>query len=74
MGSAVVGFSGDGGAGDGEVVVVNLNPKLKEKSNKTTLFSEDCVRLFGYEAMVERFLELEVTGLDQDGQPIKVDA
>ena len=27
----------------------------------------------GYIAMVERFLEVEVTGLDQDGQPIKVD-
>ncbi|GKC57673.1 RNA-directed DNA polymerase, eukaryota [Tanacetum coccineum] len=28
----------------------------------------------GYEAMVERFLEVEVTGLDQDEQLIKVDA
>ncbi|GJR79883.1 hypothetical protein Tco_0150668 [Tanacetum coccineum] len=31
------------------------------------------LRVFGYEAMVERFLELEVTGLDQDGQPIKME-
>ncbi|GJW37477.1 peptide deformylase 1A, chloroplastic-like protein [Tanacetum coccineum] len=53
---------------------VILNPKLKEKSNKTALFFEDCVSVFGYEAMVERFLEVEVTGLDQDGQLIKVDA
>ncbi|GJW05063.1 peptide deformylase 1A [Tanacetum coccineum] len=51
-----------------------LNPKLKEKINKKALFFEGCVSVPGYEAMVERFLEVEVTGLDQDGQPIKVDA
>ncbi|GJY20293.1 peptide deformylase 1A, chloroplastic-like protein [Tanacetum coccineum] len=55
-------------------LLVILNPKLKEKSNKTASFFEGCASVFGYEAMVERFLEVEVTGLDQDGQPIKVDA
>ncbi|GKC50263.1 formylmethionine deformylase, partial [Tanacetum coccineum] len=55
-------------------LLVILNPKLKEKSNKTALSFEGCLSVPGYEAMVERFLEVEVTGLDQDGQPIKVDA
>ncbi|PWA30843.1 Formylmethionine deformylase [Artemisia annua] len=55
-------------------LLVILNPKLKEKSNKTALFFEDCVSVDGHQAMVERFLEVEVTGLDQNGQPIKVDA
>ncbi|GKC59587.1 peptide deformylase 1A, chloroplastic-like protein [Tanacetum coccineum] len=55
-------------------LLVILNPKLKEKSNKTALLFEGCLSVPGYEAMVERFLEVEVTGLDQDGQPIKVDA
>ncbi|GJY88684.1 peptide deformylase 1A, chloroplastic [Tanacetum coccineum] len=56
--------------------------KTKEKSNKTASLLQKVVQgefdglvcVFGYEAMVERFLEVEVTGLDQDGQPIKVDA
>lgn len=28
----------------------------------------------GYRAVVERYLDVEVTGMDRDGQPIKVDA
>ncbi|KAM7475928.1 hypothetical protein LguiB_023171 [Lonicera macranthoides] len=33
-----------------------------------------CECVDGFRAMVERYLEVEVAGLDRDGQPIKVDA
>ncbi|KDO45232.1 hypothetical protein CISIN_1g024519mg [Citrus sinensis] len=51
-----------------------LNPKLKKKSDRTALFFEGCLSVNGYRAVVERYLDIEVTGLDRDGQPIKVDA
>ncbi|RRT43006.1 hypothetical protein BHE74_00009300 [Ensete ventricosum] len=48
---------------------VIVNPKLKKKSNKTAFFFEGCLR-----AVVERYLEVEVSGLDRNGHPIKIDA
>ncbi|XP_050233636.1 peptide deformylase 1A, chloroplastic/mitochondrial [Mercurialis annua] len=55
-------------------LLVILNPKLKKKSNKTALFFEGCLSVDGFRAVVERSLEVEVTGLSRYGQPIKVDA
>ncbi|XP_031263482.1 peptide deformylase 1A, chloroplastic [Pistacia vera] len=55
-------------------LLVILNPKLQKKSNKTALFFEGCLSVDGYRAVVERYLDVEVTGLDRDGKPIKVDA
>lgn len=55
-------------------LLVILNPKLKKKNNKTALFFEGCLSVDGFRAVVERHLEVEVTGLDRDGQPIGIDA
>nr|GMD10525.1 peptide deformylase 1A, chloroplastic [Ipomoea batatas] len=55
-------------------LLVIINPKLKKKGDKTALFFEGCLSVDGFRAVVERHLEVEVTGLDQTGQPIKVDA
>ncbi|KAK9141674.1 hypothetical protein Syun_011074 [Stephania yunnanensis] len=55
-------------------LLVVLNPKLKKKNNKTALFFEGCLSVDGFRAVVERHLEVEVTGLSRDGQPIKIDA
>lgn len=55
-------------------LLVVVNPKLKSKSNKTAIFFEGCLSVDGYRAAVERYLEVEVTGLDRQGKPIKVDA
>ncbi|XP_058074492.1 peptide deformylase 1A, chloroplastic [Magnolia sinica] len=55
-------------------LLVILNPKLKKKGNKTALFFEGCLSVDGFRAVVERHLEVEVTGLGRDGQPIKVHA
>ncbi|PKI32281.1 hypothetical protein CRG98_047328 [Punica granatum] len=55
-------------------LLVILNPKLKKKSNRTALFFEGCLSVDGYRAVVERYLDVEVSGLDRDGKPIKVDA
>ncbi|KAJ8774719.1 hypothetical protein K2173_017165 [Erythroxylum novogranatense] len=55
-------------------LLVILNPKLEKKSNKTALFFEGCLSVDGFRAVVERCLDVEVTGLDQDGHPIKVNA
>ncbi|XP_057967158.1 peptide deformylase 1A, chloroplastic isoform X1 [Malania oleifera] len=55
-------------------LLVILNPKLRRKGNKTALFFEGCLSVGGFRAVVERSLEVEVTGLGRDGKPIKVDA
>ncbi|GJY20294.1 peptide deformylase 1A, chloroplastic-like protein [Tanacetum coccineum] len=47
------------------------DPVLHEPS-KEVLAEE--IGVDGYRALVERYLEVEVTGLDQEGKPIKVDA
>ncbi|XP_071903267.1 peptide deformylase 1A, chloroplastic isoform X2 [Coffea arabica] len=53
---------------------VIINPKLKKKGKKAALFFEGCLSVDGFRAVVERCLEVEVTGLNQGGQPIKIDA
>ncbi|MQM09342.1 hypothetical protein Taro_042212, partial [Colocasia esculenta] len=55
-------------------LLVILNPVLKQKNNKTALFFEGCLSVDGFRAVVERHLEVEVTGLDREGRPIKVNA
>ncbi|XP_041018572.1 peptide deformylase 1A, chloroplastic isoform X2 [Juglans microcarpa x Juglans regia] len=55
-------------------LLVILNPKLKKKSNRTALFFEGCLSVDGFRAVVERYLDVEVAGLDRYGQPIKIDA
>lgn len=55
-------------------LLVILNPSLKKKNNETALFFEGCLSVDGFRAVVERHVEVEVAGLDRDGQPISVDA
>ncbi|KAH0655119.1 hypothetical protein KY290_030918 [Solanum tuberosum] len=55
-------------------LLVIINPKLKKKGNKTALFFEGCLSVDGFRAVVERHLQVEVTGLDRNGKAIKVDA
>ncbi|XP_073223519.1 peptide deformylase 1A, chloroplastic/mitochondrial-like isoform X2 [Cicer arietinum] len=53
---------------------VILNPRLKKKSNKTAFFFEGCLSVDRYQAMVERYLDVEVAGFDRYGEPIKINA
>ncbi|OMP00110.1 Formylmethionine deformylase [Corchorus olitorius] len=55
-------------------LLVIVNPKLKKKSSRSALFFEGCLSVDGFRAVVERHLDVEVTGFGRDGQPIKVDA
>ncbi|XP_061340085.1 peptide deformylase 1A, chloroplastic/mitochondrial [Gastrolobium bilobum] len=55
-------------------LLVILNPKLEKKSNRTALFFEGCLSVDGFRAAVERYLDVEVTGLDRYGVPIKITA
>lgn len=55
-------------------LLVIMNPKLKKTSDRTALFFEGCLSVDGYRAVVERHLDVEVTGLDRYGQPSKVEA
>ncbi|XP_012457398.1 peptide deformylase 1A, chloroplastic/mitochondrial [Gossypium raimondii] len=55
-------------------LLVIINPKLKKRSNRSALFFEGCLSVDGFRAVVERHLDVEVTGFGRDGQPIKVDA
>ncbi|OEL38799.1 Peptide deformylase 1A, chloroplastic [Dichanthelium oligosanthes] len=53
---------------------VIINPKLKNTSKRTARFFEGCLSVDGYRAVVERHLDVEVSGLDRNGNPIKVQA
>ncbi|KAK4267527.1 hypothetical protein QN277_024296 [Acacia crassicarpa] len=55
-------------------LLVILNPKLEKRSNKTALFFEGCLSVDGFRAVVERYLDVEVTGLDRNGEAIKINA
>ncbi|KAH9570786.1 hypothetical protein CY35_02G059700 [Sphagnum magellanicum] len=54
---------------------VIINPKLTKKANSgSAFFFEGCLSVEGYRALVERYFEVEVSGLGRDGQPITVTA
>ncbi|XP_047341879.1 peptide deformylase 1A, chloroplastic [Impatiens glandulifera] len=53
---------------------VVINPKLEKIGNRTALFFEGCLSVDGYRAVVERHLEVKVTGLDREGQAIIINA
>ncbi|PKA53779.1 Peptide deformylase 1A, chloroplastic [Apostasia shenzhenica] len=55
-------------------LLVIINPKLKKLGSRTALFFEGCLSVNGFRGMVERHLQVEVTGYGRHGQPIKVDA
>lgn len=55
-------------------LLVIINPELKNTSKRTALFFEGCLSVDGYRAVVERHLDVEVSGLDRNGSPIKVQA
>lgn len=55
-------------------LLVVVNPKLEKRGNKSALFFEGCLSVDGFRAVVERHLEVEVTGFGRNGEPIKVDA
>ncbi|KAJ4749938.1 Peptide deformylase [Rhynchospora pubera] len=55
-------------------LLVILNPKLRNLSDKKAIFFEGCLSVEGFRAAVERYLEVEVSGLGRDGQPIKLEA
>ena len=48
---------------------VFINPVLRPIGEQTRLFFEGCLSVHGYTALVERSHEVEVTGLDERGQP-----
>ncbi|KAG0562342.1 hypothetical protein KC19_9G138800 [Ceratodon purpureus] len=56
-------------------LMVIINPRLERKeSGGTAFFFEGCLSVGGHRALVERNLEVEVTGLGRDGQPIRFTA
>ncbi|CAN8305113.1 unnamed protein product [Cochlearia groenlandica] len=55
-------------------LMVMVNPELKKKSNKKALFFEGCLSVDGFRALVERYLEVVVTGYDRRGKRIQVNA
>ncbi|NP_001140879.1 peptide deformylase 1A, chloroplastic-like isoform X1 [Zea mays] len=55
-------------------LLVIINPKIKSTSKRTALFFEGCLSVDGYRAVVERHLDVEVSGLDRNGSTMKVRA
>ncbi|MED6120494.1 Peptide deformylase 1A, chloroplastic/mitochondrial [Stylosanthes scabra] len=55
-------------------LLVILNPKLKNITNMTSLFFEGCLSVNGFLGVVERYLDIEVSGYDRHGDPIKINA
>lgn len=50
-------------------VRVFINPTLRPVGEETRTFFEGCLSVEGYTALVERYAEVEVEGLDERGQP-----
>ncbi|CAN8293276.1 unnamed protein product [Cochlearia groenlandica] len=55
-------------------LMVLVNPEIKVKSDKKAYFFEGCVSVDGFRALVERHLEVVVTGYDRGGNRIEVNA
>lgn len=56
-------------------LMVIINPRLEKKeSGGTAFFFEGCLSVGGHRALVQRHLEVEVTGLGRDGQPVRFTA
>ncbi|CAN6980401.1 hypothetical protein IGI04_038580 [Brassica rapa subsp. trilocularis] len=55
-------------------LMVMVNPELKASSDKKALFFEGCLSVDGFRAVVERHLEVVVTGYDRQGKRIQVNA
>ncbi|GJP57005.1 hypothetical protein CLOM_g16046 [Closterium sp. NIES-68] len=55
-------------------LLVIINPVLKPVGDSKARFFEGCLSVNGYRGMVERHLEVEVTGLGRDGKPLTVHA
>jgi peptide deformylase len=53
-------------------LTVILNPALTKESDGRATFFEGCLSVGGYMALVERDLEVEVTGIDADGAPVRL--
>ncbi|MCA2978437.1 MAG: peptide deformylase [Myxococcaceae bacterium] len=49
---------------------VFVNPTLKPVGDERVTFFEGCLSVSGYAALVERWREVEVTGLDEAGAPV----
>lgn len=49
---------------------VILNPTLTARGSGRATFFEGCLSVKGYVALVERDLEVEVTGVDEEGAPM----
>ncbi|MCO5605634.1 hypothetical protein L7F22_059817 [Adiantum nelumboides] len=55
-------------------LLVICNPALKKQGTQRARFFEGCLSMEGYRGLVERHLEVEVSGFGRDGSPIKVKA
>ncbi|KAI5070474.1 hypothetical protein GOP47_0014817 [Adiantum capillus-veneris] len=55
-------------------LLVLCNPVLKKLGTQKARFFEGCLSVEGYRGLVERHLEVEVSGFGQDGLPIKIRA
>lgn len=49
---------------------VFINPELRVLDGRTAIFQEACESISGYSASVPRYLSVEVSGLNEKGQPI----
>lgn len=51
-------------------VRVFINPVVRPQGEEKVTFFEGCLSVDGFAALVPRFREVEVSGLDQHGQPV----
>ncbi|KAI3429371.1 hypothetical protein D9Q98_005466 [Chlorella vulgaris] len=54
--------------------LVIVNPRLSALTNQGARFFEGCLSVPGYQALVERYTSVEVTGLTPEGLPLKLTA
>jgi peptide deformylase len=59
---------------DGSVPFALVNPRIVETSRETDKAEEGCLSIPGVSSVVERSARLTVEGLDERGEPVRMDA
>ncbi|MDI1479112.1 peptide deformylase [Polyangium sp. y55x31] len=55
-------------------LTVIFNPEIRVIGEETATYFEGCLSVAGYMALVERHFAVEVTGLDEKGEPLRWEA
>jgi peptide deformylase len=58
---------------DEEEILAIVNPEIAEQSDETDVADEGCLSIQGITVPVERSVSVVITGLDENGEPVRYD-